>query len=99
METVPVTGYTTFVQLWTCLPLCPESLLALPSQEKDEDDDVDNGLGHVTDKPFGAERKYVNLGFLLDMTDTKSDDHYFVRAHVWPSMKSDLPHNVTITPS
>lgn len=64
--------------------------------EKDEDDDVHNSLAHVTDKPFSAGRKYVISGFVHDMTDTKSDDHYFVRAHVWPSMKSDLPHNVTI---
>ena len=64
--------------------------------EKDEDDDVHNSLAHMTDKPFSAGRKYVISGFVHDMTDTKSDDHYFVRAHVWPSMKSDLPHNVTI---
>ena len=73
-----------------------ESLPFLPSQEKDEDDDVDNGLGHMTDKPFSARCKYVNLGFVHDMTNMKSDNHYFVRAHVCPSMKSDLPHNVTI---
>lgn len=37
-----------------------ESLPALPSQERDEDDDVDNGLGHMRYKPFSAGRKYVN---------------------------------------
>ena len=96
METIPITGYTAFVQLWTCLPPCPRITPILPSQEKDEDDDVDNGLGHMTDKPFSARCKYVNLGFVHDMTNMKSDNHYFVRAHVCPSMKSDLPHNVTI---
>ena len=30
------------------------------------------------------------------MTDTKTEEHYFLRAHVWPSMRSQLPHNVTI---
>ena len=37
-----------------------ESLPALPSQERDEDDDVDNGLGHMRYKPFSAGCKYVN---------------------------------------
>ena len=30
------------------------------------------------------------------MMDTGTSQHYFVRAHVWPSMKTDLPHNVVI---
>ena len=26
----------------------------------------------------------------------KTDKHYFFRAHVWPSMRSELPHNVLV---
>ena len=48
----------------------------------------------MTDKPMKNARKYVDSGFVHDMTDTKTADHYFVRAHVWPSMKTELPHNV-----
>lgn len=49
-----------------------------------DSEDNDDGLGHMTDKPMKNARKY----------DTKTADHYFVRAHVWPSMKTELPHNV-----
>lgn len=28
--------------------------------------------------------------------DTLTADHYLVRAHVWPSMKTELPHNVFV---
>ena len=30
------------------------------------------------------------------MSDTKDDDHQFVKAHVWPSMRNDYPQNVTV---
>ena len=41
-------------------------------------------------------RKYVNSGFVHDMMDTANAQYYFARAHVWPSMKTDLPHNVVV---
>ena len=28
--------------------------------------------------------------------DNKTDQHYFLRGHVWPSMRNDLLHNVLI---
>ena len=28
--------------------------------------------------------------------DTVNGERYFVRAHVWPSMRTDLPHNVIV---
>ena len=31
-----------------------------------------------------------------DMMDTVNTDHYLVRAHVWPSMRTELPHNVMV---
>ena len=40
----------------------------------------------MTDKPMKNGRKYVDSGFVHDMMD-------IVRAHVWPSMKTELPHN------
>ena len=48
------------------------------------------------DKPIKNGRKYVDSGFVHDMMDTGTSQHCFVRAHVWPSMKTDLPHNVVI---
>ena len=50
----------------------------------------------MTDKPMKNGRKYVDSGFAHDMMDTGTSQHYFVRAHVSPSMKTDLPHNVVI---
>lgn len=38
----------------------------------------------------------MDSGFVHDMVDTKTSEHYFVRVHVWPSMKTDLPHNVVV---
>ena len=58
--------------------------------------DIEDGLGHMTDKPMKNGRKYVDSGFVHDIVDTASGDHYFVRAHVWPSMRNELPHNVTV---
>ena len=66
------------------------------SNEKENDDNENDGLGHMTDKPFKNGRKYVDSGFVHDITDNKNDDYYFLRAHVWPSMRNDYPHNVTI---
>ena len=31
-----------------------------------------------------------------DLVDTVTAEHYLVRAHVWPSMRGDLPHNVVV---
>ena len=50
----------------------------------------------MTDKPLKNGRKYVDSGFVHDMMDTVNGDHYFVRAHVWPSMRAELPHNVVV---
>ena len=30
------------------------------------------------------------------MMDNVNDVHYFLRAHVWPSMQNELPHNVVV---
>ena len=58
--------------------------------------DIDDGLGHMTDKPMKNGRKYVDSGFVHDVMDTQNADHYFVRVHVWPSMRTELPHNVVV---
>ena len=50
----------------------------------------------MTDKPFSNGRNYVDSGFVHDMTDTKTDDYYYVKAHVWLSMNTDFPHNVLV---
>lgn len=59
-------------------------------------EDIEDGLGHMTDKPLKNGRKYMDSGFVHDIMDTASADHYFVRAHVWPSMRNKLPYNVTV---
>ena len=77
-----------------------ESLPTLPGEkncnEEDEDGEITSRIGHMTDKPFSNGRKYVDSGFVHDMTDTKTDDYYYVKAHVWPSMNTDFPHNVLV---
>lgn len=77
-----------------------ESLPTLPGEpnynEEDEDGVITSGIGHVTDKPFSNGRKYVDSGFVHDMTDTKTDDYHYVKAHVWPFMNTDFPHNVLV---
>ena len=50
----------------------------------------------MTDKPFTVGRKYIDSGLVHDLSDNKTNEHYFVRAHVWLSMQSDFPHNVNI---
>ena len=50
----------------------------------------------MTDMPMKNGRKYVDSGFVHDMIDTVNNEHYFVRAHVWPSMKTHLTHNVVV---
>ena len=59
-------------------------------------EDSDEGVGHMTAKPIKNGGKYVDSGFVHDMMDTVTTEHYFVRAHVWPSMKTELPHNVVV---
>ena len=61
-----------------------------------QDDEDEEGLGHMTAKPLKNSRKYVDSGFVHDMMDTKTEEHYFLKAHVWPSMRNELPHNVLI---
>ena len=62
-----------------------------------EEDENDQGIGHMTDKPFKNGRKYVDSDFVHDVEDNRTQNHYFVRAHVWLSMRGELPHNVLIT--
>lgn len=59
-------------------------------------EDIDDSLGHMTDKPMKNERKYVDSGFVHNVMDAENADHYFVRAHVWPSMRTELPHDVVV---
>ena len=50
----------------------------------------------MTDKPLKNGRKYVDSGFVHDLMDNKTNEHYFLRGHVWPSMRTELPHNVLV---
>ena len=62
----------------------------------DESENEDEGLGHITYKPFKNGQKYLDSGFVHDVSDNKTVKNYFIRAHVWPSMKNQLPHNVLV---
>ena len=73
-----------------------ESVQTVAYDLTQDGDENDHGFGHMTDKPLTHGRKYVTSGYVHDMMDTKSDKHYFLRAHVWPSMRNELPHNVII---
>lgn len=59
-------------------------------------EEIEDGLGHMTDKPLKNGRKYVDSGFVHNMMDTVNCERYFVRAHVWPSMRTEFPHNVIV---
>ena len=50
----------------------------------------------MTDKPLKDGRKYVDSGLVHDWMDTLDHDHYFVRAHIWPSIRTELPHNIVV---
>ena len=63
--------------------------------EGDQNED-ECGQGHMTDKPLKNGRKYVDSGFVHDLMDNKINEHYFLRGHVWPSMRTELPHNVLV---
>ena len=45
----------------------------------------------MTAKPLKSGRRYVDSGFVHDMMDTKTEEHYSLKAHVWPSMRNELP--------
>lgn len=73
---------------------------ALESIQNNDDtqdiEDIEDGLRHMTDKPLKNGRKYVNSCFVHDLMDMIDGDRYFVRAHVWPSMRTELPHNLVV---
>ena len=62
----------------------------------DEEENNDFDLGNMTDRPLKNARKYVDSNFVHDIMDARTNKHYFARAHVWPSMRTDLPHNVLV---
>ena len=72
------------------------TLESIESLVTDYDEDGDCDLGHMTDKPLKNARKFVDSGFVHDVMDAKSKDYYFVREHVWPSMRTELPHSVSV---
>ena len=45
-------------------------------------EEIEDGLGHMTDKPLKNGRKYVDSGFVHDIMDTVNGKRHFVRAHV-----------------
>ena len=104
VPTVPVSGWRTFQS--QDIPVlfnyghiyyyALESIKTVVTESGHQDDEDEEGLGHMTAKPLKNGRKYVDSGFVHDMMDTKTEEHYFLKAHVWPSVKNELPHNVLI---
>ena len=104
VPTVPVSGWRTFQS--QDIPVlfnyghiyyyALESIKTVVTESGHQDDEDEEGLGHMTAKPLKNGRKYVDSGFLHDMMDTKTEEHYFLKTHVWPSMRNELPHNVLI---
>ena len=104
VPTVPVSGWRTFQS--QDIPVlfnyghiyyyALESIKTVVTESGHQDDEDEEGLGHVTAKPLKNGRKYVDSGFVHDMMDTETEEHYFLKAHVWPSMRNELPHNVLI---
>ena len=41
-------------------------------------EEIEDGLGHMTDKPLKNGRKYVDSGFVHDIMDTVNRERYFV---------------------
>ena len=62
----------------------------------DHPEDIEDGLGHTTAKPLKNGKKYVYSGLVHDMMDTVNSDHHLMRAHVWPSMRAELPYDVVV---
>ena len=104
VPTVPVSGWRTFQS--QDIPVlfnyghiyyyALESIKTVVTESGHQDDEDEEGLGHMTAKPLKNGRKYVDSGFVHDMMDTKTEEHYFLKAHVWPSMRNELPNNVLI---
>ena len=44
----------------------------------------------MTDKTMKNGRKYVDSGFVHDTMHNVNDEHYFLRAHVWPNPQNKL---------
>ena len=73
------------------LPVIEENI----NNTEDEENLHNTGLGLMTDKPFTVGRKYIDSGFVHDLSAIKTNERYFVWAHVW--VISDFTHNVNIT--
>ena len=71
------------------LPTCSDNFA--------KEDENDQGIRHMTDKAFKNGRKYVDSDFVHDVEDNRTQNHYFVCAHMWPSMRGELLHIVLIT--
>ena len=105
VPTVPVSGWCTFQSqdipvLFNCGYIycnALESIKTVVTESGHQDDEGEVWLGHMTAKPLKNGRKYVDSGFVHDMMDTKTEEHYFLKAHVWPSMRNELPHNVSVS--
>ena len=70
--------------------------LDVRDEDINKENEMECGLGHMTDKPLKNGRKYVDSKFVHDLMDNKTEQHYFPKGHVWPSMRAELPHNVLI---
>lgn len=71
-----------------------ESVDHLLETEGDNDDFAEDT---VTAKPLRKGRNLLESNFIENLQNVDDDSHYFVRAHVHHSMKSDLPLQVFVS--
>ena len=103
VPTVPVSGWRTFQS--QDIPVlfnydhiyyyALESIKTVVTESGHQDDEDEEGLGHMTAKNHLKMAENMDSGFVHDMMDTKTEEH-FLKAHVWPSMRNELPQNVLI---
>ena len=93
VPTIPVSGYRWRTFQSQDIPVLSnyghiyyyalESIKTVITESGHQDDEDEEGLGHMTAKPPKNGRKYVDSGFVHDMMDTKTEEHYFLKAHVY----------------
>ena len=96
MAYLPVTRFSSTFNYGHIYYYALESIKTVVTENGHQDDEDEEELGHMTAKPLKNGRKYVDSGFVHDMMETTTEEHYFLKAHVWPSMRNELPHNVLI---
>ena len=60
------------------------------------DSDSEGDSSYTTDKPMRRGQQFVESGHVQNVSDTLSNEFYFIRAEVLPSMRNDPPKHVHV---